>query len=252
MNPPAPRAVIAEDEPVLRGELQSKLRSQWPELEIVASVADGHAALEALERLHPDILFLDIQMPGPSGMEVAHRASGRCHVVFVTAHDEFAVPAFEEGAVDYLMKPLSDGRLAVAVERLKSRIAARPASLEFLLDRLAQGMAAPKSHLRWINASLGNDLRLITVDEVCYFRSDAKYTRVVTAAQESLIRKSIRELASELNPELFWQIHRSIIVNASEIGAVRRDFRGRIELHLKHRPELLPVSQHYASRFRQM
>jgi DNA-binding LytR/AlgR family response regulator len=247
-----PRAVIAEDEAVLRGELRSQIATLWPDLEVVASVADGNAALAALEKHRPDILFLDIQMPGLSGVEVAHRASGRCHVVFVTAHDEFAVTAFEEGAVDYVMKPVTAARLGVAIERVKSRLAAPPASLEHLLNTLAGRLSPPRGWLRWINASLGNDLRLITVDEVCYFRSDAKYTKVVTASQESLIRKPIRELAEELDPEFFWQVHRSIIVNASEIAGMQRDFGGRIQLRLKHRPELLPVSQPYSARFRQM
>jgi len=247
-----PRAVIAEDESVLREELQSQIRTLWPDLDVVASVADGNAALAALDRLRPDILFLDIQMPGLSGIEVARSASGRCHVVFVTAHDEFAVTAFEEGAVDYVMKPVTRTRLGMALERVKSRLSAPPASLEHLLDALSRRLSPPRAWLRWINASLGNDLRLITVDEVCYFRSDAKYTKVVTAGQESLIRKPIRELAAELDPDVFWQVHRSIIVNASSIAGVQRDFRGHIELRLKHRPELLPVSQPYSARFRQM
>ena len=247
-----PRAVIAEDESVLREELKSQIGALWPNLEVAASVADGNAALAALETHHPDILFLDIQMPGLSGIEVARRASGRCHVVFVTAHDEFAVTAFEEGAVDYVMKPVTGRRLGIAIERVKSRLATPPASLEHLLDALARRLSPPRAWLRWINASLGNDIRLITVDEVCYFRSDSKYTKVVTNSQESLIRKPIRELAGELDPDLFWQVHRSIIVNASEISGVQRDFRGRIELKLRHRPELLPVSQPYAARFRQM
>ena len=247
-----PRAVIAEDESVLREELQSQVGALWPDLEVVASVADGNAALAALDRYRPDILFLDIQMPGLSGIEVARRASGRCHLVFVTAHDEFAVTAFEEGAVDYVMKPITGARLGIAIERVKSRLATAPASLEHLLDALTRRLSPPRAWLRWINASLGNDLRLITVDEVCYFRSDAKYTKVVTDSQESLIRKPIRELAVELDPELFWQVHRSIIVNASEIAGVQRDLRGRIGLSLKRRPEVLPVSQHYSTRFRQM
>jgi len=252
MERKTPRAIIAEDEAVLREELQSRIAAVWPDLEVVASVADGDAALAALDRHRPDILFLDIQMPGLSGIELARRASGRSHVVFVTAHDEFAVAAFEEGAVDYVMKPVTERRLAVAIERVKARLAAPPANLESLLETLTRQLPQPRAWLRWINASMGNDLRLITVDEVCYFRSDAKYTRVVTASQESLIRKPIRELVTELDPELFWQVHRSVVVNASEIAGVQRDFRGRIELRLKHRPEMLPVSQPYSTRFRQM
>lgn len=252
MTPARLCAVIAEDEAVLRDELQTLIEALWPELEVRAAVADGRSALAAFEEFKPHVLFLDIQMPGLSGIEVARRASGRCHVVFVTAHDEYAVAAFEQGAVDYVMKPFSSERLALAIDRLKSRLSRPPANLEGLLEILARQLAQPRSYLRWINASLGDDLRLITVDEICYFRSDTKYTRIVTASQESLIRKSVRELVAELDPGTFWQVHRSIIVNVVEIARVQRDFRGRIQLRLKHRPETLPVSQPYASLFRQM
>lgn len=247
-----PRAVIAEDEVVLREELHAHVTALWPELEVCATVADGNEAIAALEQHRPHVLFLDIQMPGLSGIEVARRASGRCHVAFVTAHDEFAVAAFEQGAVDYVMKPFSSERLGLAIGRLKARLKTEPAELEGLLEALTRQLARPRAFLHWINASLGNDLRLITVDEVCYFRSDAKYTRVITASQESLIRKSVRELVGELDPAVFRQIHRSIIVNLGEVAGVHRDFRGRIQLQLKHRPETLPVSEPYASQFRQM
>ncbi len=252
MNDGTLRAVIAEDEAVLRDELRARVATLWPELEICAQVGDGQAALAALEVHRPHVLFLDIQMPGLSGMEVARQASGRCHVVFVTAHDEFAVAAFEQGAIDYVMKPFATERLALAIERMKSRLSSQPADLEGLLETFAQRIARPRAYLQWINASLGNDLRFITVDEVCYFRSDAKYTRVVTAGQESLIRKSVRELAAELDPDRFRQIHRSIIVNLGEIAGVQRDFRGRIQVKLKRRTEALPVSDPYAPLFRQM
>jgi DNA-binding LytR/AlgR family response regulator len=173
-------------------------------------------------------------------------------VVFITAHDEFAVAAFEQGAIDYVMKPFSPERLALAVDRLKSRLATEPANLDGLLERLARQLPRPHAFLRWINASQGNELRFITVDEICYFRSDTKYTRVVTANQESLIRKSVRELVAELDPDAFWQVHRSVIVNLSEVAGVQRDLRGRIQLRLKHRPETLPVSQPYSHLFHQM
>jgi len=246
------RAVIAEDEAVLRDELRVRVAALWPELEICAQVADGEAALAALELHRPQVLFLDIQMPGVSGMEVARRASGRCHVIFVTAHDEFAVAAFEQGAVDYVMKPFASERLALAIERMKARLSSQPADLAGLLETFAQRLVRPRAYLQWINASLGSDLRFITVDEVCYFRSDAKYTRVVTAGQESLIRRSVRELAAELDPDRFRQIHRSIIVNLGEIAGTQRDFRGRIQVKLKRRTESLPVSEPYAPLFRQM
>ena len=246
------RAVIAEDEAVLRDELHAHVAALWPELEVCAAVSDGHAALAALEAHRPHVLFLDIEMPGLSGIEVARRASGRCHVVFVTAHDEFAVTAFEQGAVDYVMKPFSAERLAIAILRLKDRLSSPPPNLELLLEKLALQLARPRPYLQWINASLGNELRFITVEEICYFRSDAKYTRVVTAAQESLVRKSVRELADQLDPDRFRQIHRSIIVNLAEIAGVQRDFRGRIQVRLKRRQETLPVSEPYAPIFRQM
>jgi DNA-binding LytR/AlgR family response regulator len=252
MNDIQPRAVIAEDEAVLLEELRTHLSALWPDLVVCASVADGHAALAALETHQPHVLFLDIQMPGLSGIDVARHASGRCHVAFVTAHDEFAVTAFEHGAIDYVMKPFSTERLALTVRRLQARLTTQPANLEALLESLSLHLARPPAFLRWINASQGADLRLITVDEVCYFRSDTKYTRVVTAAQDSLIRRSIRELIVELDPSVFRQIHRSIIVNLAEVAGVQRDFRGRIHLCLKHRTETLPVSEPYAPQFRQM
>jgi DNA-binding LytR/AlgR family response regulator len=252
MDNHAPVAVIAEDEAVLREELQAHLAALWPELEIRAAVADGHAAVAALTEHRPQLLFLDIQMPGLSGIDVARQANGQCHVVFVTAHDEFAVAAFEQGAVDYLIKPISLERLALAIGRVKSRLETQPANLDGLLERLALQFPRPHAFLRWINASQGNELRFITVDEICYFRSDTKYTRVVTASQESLIRKSVRELTAELDPDAFWQIHRSVIVNLAEVAGLQRDFRGRIQLRLKHRPETLPVSHPYSHRFHQM
>jgi len=248
----APTAIIAEDEPVLRAQLQELLGTVWPDLRIVATAADGLQAIKALERHTPDVLFLDIQMPGLTGLDVARQASNRHHVVFVTAYNQYAVAAFEEGAVDYVMKPLSAERLATACARVKSRLSAAPANLENLLRALAR-MAAPKhTYLRWINASMGADVKLITVDEVRYFQSDTKYTRVVTADGESLIRKSLKELLDELDPSLFWQIHRSTIVNVNAIGAVSHDLAGRLVLKLKDRKETLQVSQPYSHLFRQM
>jgi DNA-binding LytR/AlgR family response regulator len=249
-----PLAVIAEDEATLRQELIEHLGRIWPELVIVGEAADGIEALRLLDLLHPDVLFLDIQMPGANGLEVARQASGRCQVVFVTAYDEHAVAAFDQGAVDYLLKPLSPARLFTAVSRLKQRLGEAPARLDDALARLAspQGTAGPRQPLRWINASVGQTLRLITVDEVMYFQADNKYTRVATADGEALIRKTLKELVDELDPQLFWQIHRSTLVNASAIASASRDFRGRLEVRLKGRPESLLVSESYAHLFRQM
>lgn len=247
-----PRAVIAEDEPVLRAELRDLLVSVWPELEIVACAADGLQAIHAMEQHAPNVLFLDIQMPGLSGLEVAHCASGRCHVVFVTAYDQYAVAAFEEGAVDYVMKPFSTARMAICVGRVKERLSSTPANLDNLLKQLAERLTRVRPWLRWINASQGKNVRLITVDEICYFQSDAKYTRAVTVDGEALIRTRLKELLEELDPAMFWQVHRSTIVNMNEVAAVTRDFRGRLVLKLKRRNMTVPVSEPYEHLFRQM
>jgi DNA-binding LytR/AlgR family response regulator len=246
---PTARAIIAEDEPLLREELSELLASLWPGLEIVAATADGIAALQALEQHAPDILFLDINMPGMNGIEVARQASGRCHIVFVTAYDQHTLAAFEQGAVDYLLKPVQAARLATTVARLKERLGRPPAAIEGLLRELGAGS---RGFLRWINASQGQTVRVITVDDVCYFQADSKYTRVVTPEGESLIRKPIKELSQELDPASFWQIHRSTIVNVHAIAGVVRDLRGRTQVRLKKRDELLQVSDAYTQLFRQM
>jgi DNA-binding LytR/AlgR family response regulator len=247
-----PTAVLAEDEPVLRSQLKELLAAAWPELAVLAEAEDGFQAMRALEEHSPDVLFLDIQMPGLTGLEVAKQASGRCHVVFVTAHDEYAVAAFEEGAVDYLMKPLNAARLATACARVKKRLSLAPPDLQRLLDALANRAPQARSHLRWINASSGADVKLITVDEICYFQSDTKYTRAVTSNGEALIRKSLKELLEELDPSSFWQIHRSTVVNVNAIAGVSRDFAGHLFVKLKARKETLPVSQPFAHLFRLM
>ncbi len=247
-----PTAVLAEDEPVLRSQLKELLAAAWPELAVLAEAEDGFQAMRALEEHSPDVLFLDIQMPGLTGLEVAKQASGRCHVVFVTAHDEYAVAAFEEGAVDYLMKPLNAARLATACARVKKRLSLAPPDLQRLLDALANRAPQARSHLRWINASSGADVKLITVDEICYFQSDTKYTRAVTSNSEALIRKSLKELLEELDPSSFWQIHRSTVVNVNAIAGVSRDFAGHLFVKLKARKETLPVSQPFAHLFRLM
>ena len=252
MSAANPIAVIAEDEPVLRGQLKELLCSVWPELAVAAAAEDGFQAMHALREHAPDVLFLDIQMPGPTGLEVARHASGRHHVVFITAYDQYAVAAFEQGAVDYVMKPLSAERLAIACERVRARLSSTPSNLDGLLDALAKRAAQASPYLRWINASLGADVKLITVDEVCYFQSDTKYTRVVTGEGESLIRKPLKELSNELDPAQFWQIHRSTIVNVNAIAGVSRELSGRYTVKLKNRTDSLPVSQQFAHRFRQM
>ncbi len=247
-----PTALIAEDERALRNQLAEQLGALWPELDIVASAADGIEALRLLDAHRPDVLFLDIHMPGVNGLDVARQASGRAHVVFVTAHDEHAIAAFEQGAVDYVLKPIAPARLFTTVARLKERILRPPQRVDAVLAQIGIAPNAPRQHLRWINASVGQNLRLITVDEVVYFQADNKYTRVVTADGEALIRKSLKELADELDPQQFWQIHRSTLVNAAAIGAVVRDLRGRMMVRLKARDEQLHVSDSFTYLFRQM
>ena len=248
-----PRAVIAEDEANLRDELREALSAVWPELHVCAEAKDGVEALRALEEHRPDVVFLDIQMPGASGLDVARQASGRCHVVFVTAYDNYAVTAFEQGAVDYVMKPLSAARIAQSVRRLRERMSSAPPDIAGLLEKIAGRLDGKKrEYLRWITASQGGETRLVTMDEIVYFRSDNKYTLVATADKEALIRISIRELGEQLDPDVFWQIHRGTIVNVGYIAGVTRDLRGHMALRLKKRSETLPVSDTYAHLFKQM
>lgn len=249
-----PTAIVAEDEPILRAQLEGKLAKLWPELEIVASVEDGAAALEALEDRVPDFMFLDIQMPEMTGVEVARHVAGRAHVVFVTAYDQYAIQAFDTGAVDYILKPATDDRLALTIERLKARLAAPapPADLSAVLAKLTQQLAAGGQKLQWIKATVGQNLRLIPVNEVLFFQSDEKYTRVVFAEGEALIKTPIRELIDGLDPEVFWQIHRSTLVNVNAIAAVTRDFRGQAHVKIRGKDDSLVVSRIYSHLFKQM
>ena len=241
----APRALLAEDEVHLRTELKLALAALWPELQIVAEAPDGFAAAHMLAELKPDVAFLDVRMPGISGIEVARLAAQRCHVVFLTAYNDYAVSAFEHGAVDYLIKPLELPRLAVAVQRLKDRLDQQPADLSGLSEQKAHGP------LRWIQASVGNQIRFININDVACFRADAKYTKVVTHKFEALIRTTIKDLALQLDTEKFWQISRSAIVNVAAIDAVQRVDNG-LSLRLLHSDEWQSVSQAYQHQFRQM
>ncbi len=246
------RGVIAEDESVLRLEMAELLADVWPELDIVAMVDDGMQAVRAIEQHRPDVIFLDIQMPGMSGIDVARAASGRCHVVFVTAYDQYAVAAFEHGAADYVMKPVNAARLFIACDRVRQRLSAAPANLDSLLAALAQRGTIAKPYLRWINASKGSEVQIFTTDEICYFQSDTKYTRAVTATSEALLSKPLKALLDELDPAEFRQVHRATIVNLNAISSVVRDANGRVLLKLKQRKETLAVSETYAGLFRQM
>jgi DNA-binding LytR/AlgR family response regulator len=244
-------AVVAEDEPMLRAQLKARLAEAWPELTLVGEAENGAQALELIESAHPDIAFLDIRMPVHSGLDVARAIGARTHVVFVTAYDEYAVAAFEEGAVDYVLKPVTAERLAKVVARLKSRLASPPLDLTGLLARLAEREAGA-GPLKWIRASLGNVLQMIAVDDVLYFQAEDKYTKVVTPASEALIKKPIKELYEELDSEVFWQIHRATIVNLRAIAKVERDWRDQPVITLRERPEKLIVSRTFAHRFKTM
>jgi len=242
---------------LLAKHLKARLAALWPQLEIAGVAANGIEARDMIEGLRPDIAFLDIRMPGLTGLEVVQTLSPEarraCRVVFVTAYDEFAVQAFEREAVDYLLKPVADDRLQSAIERLQRALPA-PASAQSddLLQRLQAMMRRPGEHLRWVRASVGNDVRLVAADEICYFQATDKYTAVFTRDTELLIRTPIKELAEQLDPEQFWQVHRGTLVNAKQIVSARHDAFGRVSLKLRDRPEALVVSRGHAHLFRQM
>ncbi len=251
MNPI--RALIAEDEPLLAAEIGDELARAWPGLDIVARVHDGHAAVAAAEQHRPQVIFLDVQMPGLDGLEVARLLAGSAHVVFITAFDHYAVQAFDEGAVDYLLKPLDPARLVRAVQRVKQRLGQPPANLAGLVERVrSQAPAVAEGPLRWITVPIGRELRLITVEDICYFRADNKYVCIVTADGEALVSTPIKDLLARLDPTVFWQVHRSTVVNVNAVRSVVRGVAGRLQLQLKARPEKLEVSASYAHLFRQL
>lgn len=255
-----PRAIVADDEPRLAQYLCTQLAAAWPELAIVGVAANGPEALRLIEENDPDVIFLDIRMPGLTGLEVASRIAKGAHVVFVTAHDEYAVKAFEQEAVDYILKPVTDERLRDTVRRLSGRLrsASRPEGLAAALETLGRILpslsdAVPgAARLAWIRAAVGNQVRMIAIEEVCYFQANDKYTSVFTRDGEALIRTSLKELSDQLDPARFWQIHRSTIVNMEHVAATSRDLSGRTTLRLKSRAETLPVSRAFVHRFRQM
>ena len=245
------RALIADDEPLLRAGLRAALSAAWPQLEIVAEACNGAEAVHLAREHRPDIAFLDIEMPLLNGLEAAKEMAPLAHIVFVTAYDRYAVEAFERGAVDYVLKPFNEERLAVTVGRLKERLAKQPTDMEALVETLAAKLAPRATeHLRWIKASVGSNVRLIPVEEILFFRSDEKYTRVVTAEGEALVKKTLRELVAELDPRHFWQVHRGTIVNIRAIAAVTFDDAGRREIALRGRPEKIEVSRTFAHLFK--
>ena len=238
-----PRALVAEDELPQRRRLCELLAELWPELEIVAECGDGLAALEALTGQRPEVAFLDIRMPGLTGLEVA-RAAEDTHVVFTTAFESHALDAFEHAAVDYLLKPIRRERLGQSIVRLKQRLADAPAPLSRSFG-INAGM-------RWITGSAGHVTRVLGINEVLFFAAQDKYVRVVTADDEVQIRTPLRELLAALDPEAFWQIHRSVIVRAGAIHRIETGIDGRMKLTVKGRTEELPVSQAFQFRFRPM
>ena len=256
-----PSALIADDEPLLRERLATLLKRLWLGLDIAGEARNGREAVELFDALQPDVVFLDVHMPGMNGIEAARSIARRALVVFVTAYEQYAVQAFEQGALDYLVKPFDEARLADTVQRLQQRLAAPSregaagAPLDAVLDRMADELrrrAAPRAWMQWIKASVGPSLRLIPVEQVAYLRSDEKYTLVAWDGGEALIRTGIRELADALDPERFAQIHRSVIVNLHRIAQVTRGPNETAEVHLRGRPEVLPVSRSFLHVFRQM
>lgn len=254
------KGIIAEDEALLRQSLRAALEQAWPQLEIVAECEDGASALEAIVEHRPEVAFLDIRMPGLTGLEVAAAAAEACpatQLVFVTAYDQYAIDAFERGAIDYLLKPIAADRLAATVQRVQARAGSAQtgaAALAELLRQLDTKLAPPRREppLSWITASTGRETRLVLLDDVAYFRADNKYTTVVTASGEALLRTSIRELLDVLDPAVFKQIHRGTVVNMKAIAAVTRDDTGKGIVRLRERPETLSVSQPFMTLFRNM
>jgi len=266
------RCVIADDERLMREQLRARLAEVWPELEIVGEAKNGAEAVELVAAMHPDLVFLDIRMPGLTGVDAARQIAqlpidddwDGCEIVFITAYDQYAVEAFEQGVADYVLKPAERERLQLTVARIRKRLAARASGgdagdaatqpLQQLLHKLAANLhpgGAP-SYLRWIQATVGQAIQMIPVEDVLFFISDEKYTRVQTANLEALIRKPIKELVDELDPQLFWQIHRSTLVNATAISGVTRDLRGRQIVSVKGHPERLEVSRSYTQLFKGM
>ena len=247
-----PTALIAEDEPLMRERLKERLAETWPELEIVAEAADGDAALALFDVHHPDLVFLDIRMPGRNGLDVAAAIGGECHIVFTTAYDQYALQAFDAGAVDYLLKPVEAERLATAVARVKAKLATPPPDLSALIAQMRATFTGGSTRLKWIKAAVGKQVKLIAVDDVVYFQADTKYTRVVLAQGEALIRTPLKDLIDELDPDRFWQIHRSTIVRLDAVASVLREDAERQFVLLKLRPERLPVSRQFYHLFKQM
>jgi DNA-binding LytR/AlgR family response regulator len=252
----APTAVVADDERLMREQIIGRLKEAWPELSIVGEAGNGREAVALARSLEPDIVFLDVSMPEMDGIQAAQALAGQVHVVFVTAHDEYAIRAFEQGAIDYLLKPAEPERLALTCERLRERLKDTPDPMNDLLAQLSQrlgsGALKPRDYMRWVQASVGANIRMIPTSEILFFRAEDKYTRVQTQGFEALIRKPIKELIDELDPNEFWQIHRSTVVRVEAVEQVSRNFRGQQIVHVKGSPEKLEVSRTFNHLFKQM
>ncbi len=247
-----PTALLAEDEPLMRERLKEKLAEAWPELDIVAEAEDGEQAMALFEEHRPQLAFLDIRMPGMTGLEVAAAIGGDCHVVFITAYDQYALQAFDAGAVDYLLKPVEADRLQTMIERVRGKLGAPPQDLSVLVAALRAGMPGGPVRMKWIKAAVGKQVKLIPVTDVVYFQSDTKYTRVVLAAGEALIRTPLKELLAELDPDRFWQVHRGTIINLDAVAGVLREDAERQFILFKNRQEKLPISRQFTHLFKQM
>lgn len=242
--------LVAEDEPLMRERLLGMLQSAWPEAQVAAVAENGIDAWDAFLEHAPQVVFLDIRMPGMSGLEVAARIGRQAHVVFVTAYDQYAVDAFDAGAVDYLLKPLQPGRLDKALARLRDKLDSTPSDVSAVVRRLAE--AQPKREkLKWLKATVGKQIRLIDVDEVLFFQADSKYTRVVLEGSEALVRIPLKELTAGLDAERFWQIHRGTLVNVTAIRAAERIDAERMQVLLRGSSEVLPVSRSFTHLFRE-
>ena len=250
-----PTAVVADDERLMREQLIGRLKQAWPELSIVGEASNGREAVALVRSLEPDIAFFDISMPEMDGVQAAQAVAGDVHVVFVTAHDEYAIKAFEQGAVDYVLKPAEPERLAITCERLRERLESAPDPMRELLAHLSQrlgGGVKPREYMRWVQASVGATIRMIPTSDILFFRAEDKYTRVQTPTFEALIRKPIKELIDELDPKAFWQIHRATVVRVDAITQVSRNLRGNQVVHVKGRDDKLEVSRSFAHLFKQM
>ena len=252
----APTAVIADDERLMRVQIAARLKEAWPDLVIVGEAGNGHEAVAMVRSLEPDVVFLDINMPEMDGIQAARALAGQAHVVFVTAYDQYAITAFEQGAIDYLLKPAEPERVALTCQRLRERLQQKPDPMDDVLEKLSQRLGAggikPREYMRWAQASVGANIRMIPTGDILFFRAEDKYTRVQTTGFEALIRKPIKELIDELDPAEFWQIHRSTVVRVDAVEQVSRNLRGNQVVHVKGSTERLEVSRTFNHLFKQM